>query len=143
MMVVDASVVIKLFKIEEDSATARAFVDHSVESGLELVMPTIALYEALSAALHIGYSMIATQTLFARLEKVGLSVETPSQADIELAERICTSPAPGGGYPAMFDSIYHAMAIVRGGLFMTADAKHASRAAEFGSIRLLSEWAPG
>ncbi len=56
---------------------------------------------------------------------------------------MATAAAPGGGYPTLFDSIYHAMALERGGVFVTADRKHVDRTRSFGGVMLLSEWAGG
>ena len=41
---------------------------------------------------------------------------------------------------SFYDAAYHALALVHKGLFVTADAKYANRAAESGSVIALSEW---
>ena len=53
MIVVDASVFVKLFKQEEDSDLARSFIDQMLDREEGYVAPSIALYESLSAALHV------------------------------------------------------------------------------------------
>lgn len=45
MIVVDASVLIKLFKDESDSADAKALVETALNEGIPLLAPSIALYE--------------------------------------------------------------------------------------------------
>jgi len=52
------------------------------------------------------------------------------------------SKAPGGGYAVLFESIYHAMAIERGGTFVTAEKRHLAKAGHFGSVVLLADWSP-
>lgn len=84
--------------------------------------------------------MPAVHDLFERLESVGFVTVTPTSQDIQLAERIAQTRAPGGGYPALFDSIYHAIAIRLGGTFVSADIKHIARCIGFGSIMSLADW---
>ena len=44
------------------------------------------------------------------------------------------------GFPTIYDSIYHALAIQLDAVFLTADKKHYAKAKEYGHIKLLSEW---
>jgi hypothetical protein len=37
----------------------------------------------------------------------------------------------------VYDSLYHAAAIVEGGTFLTADAKHAAKTRQYGHLQLL------
>ncbi|MCO5161653.1 MAG: type II toxin-antitoxin system VapC family toxin [Mesorhizobium sp.] len=140
MIVVDASVLIKLFKDEVDSPAALALVDQVVEERSGLLAPTIAMYEALTAALHVDYPLASVHTLFAWLTTVGLELLPPSAEDIAIAERIARTRARGGGFPTLYDSIYHAMAIRLGCDFVTADIKHIAKAAGFGNILSLADW---
>ncbi len=140
MIVVDAAVLIKLFKLESDSADAKILIETALRQAVPLIAPTIAFYESLSAALHIEHPLSAVHDLFDRLSAVGLSTVTPTSEDIALAERIARTPSPGGGYPALFDSIYHAIAIRLGGTFVSADIKHIARSSGFGSILSLADW---
>lgn len=140
MIVVDASIFVKLFKQEEGSEQARALMDHLLEGGTPFLAPTIVLYETLSAALHVGYPFAKIHELFDRLDALGLSIEQPAGNELVLAEKIATSAAPGGGYPTLFDSIYHAMAISRGGTFVTADTRHLGKAGHLGAVALLADW---
>jgi predicted nucleic acid-binding protein len=40
----------------------------------------------------------------------------------------------------MYDSIYHALAIVEDGVFVTADNRHFEKVKNFGHIALLKDW---
>jgi hypothetical protein len=55
------------------------------------------------------------------------------------AEKIDTTGHAKSGYPALNDSIYHAMAIERGGVFVTADRRHFAKSKQFGSVVLLAD----
>ncbi|WFP64405.1 type II toxin-antitoxin system VapC family toxin [Mesorhizobium sp. WSM4904] len=143
MIVVDASVFVKLFKQEDDSEAARSLVDHMLEQGQGFLAPSVVLYEALSAALHVELPLTVIGQLFDQFRELGLVIEEPTTQDLATAEKIATSAAPGNGYPTLFDSIYHAMALERGGTFVTADQRHVAKAAQFGSVVLLADWRAG
>ena len=142
MIVVDASVFVKLFKAEEGSDASRRLVDHFTDRGEGWCAPTVVLYETLSAALHIGHRFETVHRLFGQLKSFGLDMAEPTRPDLALAEKITTTESPGGGYPALFDSIYHAMAIERGGTFVTADDRHIAKAGHHGSVVALADWQP-
>jgi predicted nucleic acid-binding protein len=142
MIVVDASVFIKLFKIEDDSDIARRVIDALIDGDRPWLAPSVVLYETLAGALHIGQPFAKVSGLFDRLRLFGLAIEEPSLSDLNLAERIATARAPSGGHPTLFDSIYHAMAIELGGTFLTADRKHLEKTKSLGSVQLLSDWKP-
>ena len=143
MIVVDASVFVKLFKEEEDSALARSFVDRMVELGEGYLAPSMVLYESFSAALHVELPLSEVGLLFNGFREFGLTIDDPTPEELALAEKIARTSAPGGGYPTLFDSIYHAMAIERRAVFVTADERHFRKAEQFGSVLLLSSWRPG
>jgi predicted nucleic acid-binding protein len=41
-----------------------------------------------------------------------------------------------------YDAAYHALAIVQGGCFVTADTKYVSKTLSSGSVTTLSDWQP-
>jgi predicted nucleic acid-binding protein len=140
VIVIDASVFVKLFKKEEGSDIARALIDHILEQRDTFLAPSILLYEALSAALHVEQPFDKIGDLFDQLRDFGLGIEEPTKDELVLSEKIARTEAPGGGYPTLFDSIYHAMAIRRGGTLVTADRRHLAKAEHLGSVMLLSDW---
>ena len=144
MIVVDASVFVKLLKEEEGSSLARSLVDRLLEQREDerYLAPSILLYEALSAALHVELPLEKVGSLLDGFREFGLAIEDPSTAELALAEKIARSEAPGGGHPALFDSIYHAMAIARGGTLVTSDERHFRKAEHYGNVVLLSKWRP-
>lgn len=142
MIVVDASIFIKLFKMEDDNELAQQFIAYLVNSDDPFLAPSLVLYEASSAAIHIEYPFAELTALFDRLRRVGLVTDEPTRAELLLAERIATTEASGGGFPGLFDSIYHAMAIHRRGTFFTADRRHFRKASPFGHMMLLADWLP-
>lgn len=77
MIVIDASVFVKLFKVEEDSAIARVVIDQLLDDNEPMLAPTIVLYETLSAALHVGQPFEVVVELFDRLRRFGFTIEDP------------------------------------------------------------------
>lgn len=142
MIVVDVSVFAKLFIDEPDHARAEALFSHALETDLPLAAPSLLLYEALSIGLRHGVPFIEISKLLSRLRLAGLDLAEPTESELLLAERIATT-GKSAGYPGLQDSIYHAMAIERGGTFVTADARHVTRAGQYGHVLLLADWRPG
>ena len=64
----------------------------------------------------------------------------PTRGHWAVAQKISENGNLKSGYPAMYDSVYHAMAIEGRGNFITADKKHYVKAQSFGSIYLLEDW---
>lgn len=142
MLVLDASVLVKLFRDEAESAAARSLVGHCAERHVPFLAPGLALYELLSVALHYEIPFEMPIELVKRLRQTGFRLVEPSAREILKAEQIAKSDSPSHGFPQLKDSIYHAMAIERGATFVTADAKHLARTRSFGHITLLADWRP-
>jgi predicted nucleic acid-binding protein len=142
MFVIDASVFVKLFKVEDDSHLARSFIDTLVRQREPFLAPSIAVYEALASAMHVQRPFSDVLDVFDELRLLGLLLEEPGKAELTRAEMIATTRSPIGGYPTRFDSIYHAMANERGATFITADRRHVEKTRNFGGVLLLADWKP-
>jgi predicted nucleic acid-binding protein len=142
MLVLDASVLVKLFRDESDSAVAYSLVKHCADKQVAFLSPGLALYELLSVALHYEVSFTVPIELVKRLRQTGFRLVEPSAREILKAEQIARANSPSHGFPQLKDSIYHAMAVERGATFVTADAKHLARTRSFGHITLLADWRP-
>ena len=140
MLILDASILVKLFHQEIDSDDARSAVEEAVEQRIPLLSPSLALYEILSVALHYELPFEVPLRLVAALQRTGFQFVEPTPRELLKAQAIATTRSSAHGYPQFQDSVYHAMAIVREATFLTADRKHADRTKGFGSIQLLSEW---
>ena len=143
MIVVDISVVAKLFLPEEGQEKAHQLFEHSVENSIPVVAPTILFYEAASVALRYDVSFDLIFELIDRLAAVGFRLISPTRDDMRRTYQITTAGHLKADHPGLNDSIYHAMAIERGGVFVTADQRHFAKAKQFGSVVLLADWEAG
>src|SRR5262245_38156388 len=123
MIVPDASVIGKLFLAEKDSQAAEALVEHAIATD-DLVAPTALRYEVLSIAVRHSVHFERVLGLLDKLRLAGLEFQEPTRAELVKAEKITTTGHSKTGYPAVNDSIFHAMAIERGGVFVTAVKRH-------------------
>ena len=142
MLVIDASVFNKLFLDEPDAILARQLFVHALETGEAMAAPDLLPYEALAVALHYGVPFAQVTDLLDKLQAAGFQLSPPTAAMFALAHEIATSGSAKSGHPALYDSVYHAMALELGGTFVTADRRHASKAARFGHVTLLEDWKP-
>lgn len=140
MIVVDASVFNKLFLDEDDKEVARAFFKWTVRTRAVTGAPDLLRLEICQAALHFGLPFAQVLGLLDSQVAGGMRLVPLRRALFDLAEEIATTGTKKSGYPSLMDSIYHALAIVEGGTFLTADHRHATKAARYGSVILLEDW---
>lgn len=142
MIVVDASIFIKLFRDEDGSEQARELFAKNIADARVMAAPGILLYEALSAALHYEQSFVMVAKLIAGLREGGFQLLEPDMDELAKTQEMTTYPSPAGGYPTLNDCVYHAIAINRAGTLVTADQRHFAKTKHLGSIVLLTDWQP-
>jgi len=136
IVVPDASVLLKWVLASEDEPDAdRALLLRSaiVHEHIRALVPALWLYEVGNTVAR-RFPTHAAQWLTAMM-KFGLE-EAPS------SERwLTTVLALTARYGATFyDAAYHAVALVYGGVFVTADTSYVTRVQKEGAIVSLSEW---
>ncbi len=140
MIVLDANVFAKLFVEENDSDLAKALMYAVQYSAVPVLLPGLFAYEII----QIGrYHSLDTDKVLDLLETQFLSnweMVEPTRAHWKTAQKISKKGHAKSGYPAMYDSVYHALAIEGNGAFITADKKHYEKAKSFGHIYLLEDW---
>ena len=93
MLVLDASVLVKLFRDEPDSSAARSLVEHCAIGQVPHLSPGLALYELLSVALHYEVPFAIPIELVKRLRQIGFRLVEPSAREMLKAEQIAKSNA--------------------------------------------------
>jgi len=139
-IVVDASVFNKLFLVEEDSNQARDFIRSVLMADRAMLAPTLLRLEACKTALHFGLDFSVPLDLLNAHVDAGMDLIDPADDIWQTAGKISRHGHRKTGYPALEDSLYHALAIHADGIFVTADHRHVAKAGEFGHVVLLSDW---
>ena len=102
---------------------------------MDALLPALWLYEA-GNTIARRFPMHASSWLSA-LIKFGLQEASPSRLwvlkALELTQRYEVS---------FYDAAYHALALIRKGVFITANSRYVNRVGEAGSVVALSEWRP-
>ena len=138
LVVPDASVLLKWVLPSDDEPDADRTIflrDAILDETVRAVLPALWLYEVGNTVAR-RFPAQASVWLSA-LMKFGIEEVPPSGPwlgkTLELIGRHAVT---------FYDAAYHSLAIVHGGVFVTADTRYVERAAESGSITALSDWRP-
>jgi predicted nucleic acid-binding protein len=140
IIVLDANVFAKIFVPEPDSDEAKIFLKSCASLGVRFMVPHLFAYEIAEITRYYKYPLEETRKLFRTFQRSVLSLVDPDNPTWLLAEKINASGHEKSGFPSMYDSIYHALAIRQDAVFVTADRKHYKKAKGFGHICLLKDW---
>lgn len=136
----DANIFTKLFLQEKDSQEARIFIKTCVLTNARLIVPELFKYEIYAVTIKRNESLVKTIELFEAHVATILTVVSPSKEVWLKAEEITKLGHQNSGYPSLYDSIYHALAIESNGTFLTADKRHYEKVKNLGHIELLENW---
>ena len=136
LVVPDASVLLKWVLPSDDEPDAdKAILLRTaiLNDAVRAIVPALWLYEV-SNTVARRFPAQASAWLTS-LMKFGLTEAAPSAAWLAAALELTRN------YEVTFyDAAYHALAITRNGVFVTADDRYANRMAEEGTVVALSEW---
>ena len=141
IIVWDSNIFAKLLFEEHDSEEARAFTRACFErDDTKIIVPELFTYELASISQYYGDDITRTITALEAPFASSLVSVAPNKEAWILAEKIARTGHEKSGYPSIYDSIYQALAIQSGGVFVTADKKHFAKSKEFQHICLLEDW---
>lgn len=131
LIFVDACVILKWLIGEEDSDAALDYYNSFYQKEIRLAVPTLCYYEVLNA-LGVKHKSIALPSfnhlLNLKLEEYIIDLSLVSAA-LEIMNKIPKI--------AFYDAIYHALAILHKGVFLTADKAYYEKAKKLKHIQLL------
>jgi len=139
-LVPDSNVFMKLLFDEVDSDEARVLFKTCALSQTHLLVPELFKYEIAEVTRYFKASLAKSLTLFDAHEQTIMRVIPPTKDMWLLAEEISLLGHQQSGYPSIYDSIYHAIAIKEKAIFITADKRHYHKSKSFGNIQLLENW---
>lgn len=145
-LVIDSNVFFKIIANEPDSLQAENLLNWCLDNSVKLYAPKLFEYEIASITQKAVRENRFDKTINESLLVVDiykeslLSVIEPNK-DIWLkAEEISNFGHIKSGFPSIYDSIYHAMAIKMNCVFLTADRRHYDKTKKLGNILLLEDW---
>jgi len=137
LIVPDASVLLKwvLRSGDEEAADAAlALRDAWIDGAVDLVVPSLWVYEV-GNVLGLKRPTLAGEMLQALMD-LPLTEEHPQAYS---AEAFALMKDFGATF---YDAAYHALAIARGGVMVTADRKYVAKCGRAGAVALLDAWPP-
>lgn len=140
IVVVDSCVFAKMIVDEDDTDEALAFFAHAKLGGFFLSAPSLFLYEVLALASPSKAGSEGAHRLLLGMLSAGFELIEINDSVVRKALEISNSGHPKAGYPSFYDSAYHALALVSGGVFLTSDKRHAAKTIAFGGVVLLENW---
>jgi len=140
MVVIDSNVFAKLLIEEHDSAIAEDFFRYSITHEVPLLAPTLFYYEVLQIALYYNHSVELTLEFMDEYLGFNLSLVQLTKEQWLDTEKMVHSGHQKSGFPSLYDSSYHALALSKNAVFLTADKRHESKTKQFGAIKLLKHW---
>lgn len=137
-IILDASVAVKILHEEQDTNIAQEFLEACTNNDTRVLVPEHFLYELINVCQKLGIEVSNALKFFGAMKGSILTVVTPDNDMWFLAEKIACEGHQKSGFPSMYDSIYHALAIQRQALFITADKRHYEKTKHLGNIDLLN-----
>lgn len=138
--VLDASVFCKIFLDEPDRQACLDFLSHARAQALPLSAPGLFIYEALAVASASGFGAPKAWELISDFVRAGFELVEPDAELVQLAQAMASHGHSKSGFPAFYDTVYHALALRNGAIFVIADARHLAKTREFGHVVLLKNW---
>ena len=140
IIVPDANVAVKILHAESDTEQARALFRSCAEHGTKILVPEHFLYEVVNVCQRVKVGVDDALDFYEALRSSILTVASPNRSTWQRAEKIAQDGHPSSGFPSIYDSIYQALALDAGGVFITADKRHVAKAHQHGGVMLLSDW---
>lgn len=140
LIVLDANIAVKLLHDEHDSEEAKNFLTECAVQDVRIIVPEHFLYELVNVSHRLNVKTELVYDFYESIKSSILMSVSPSRSMWLLAEKIANEGHIKSGFPSIYDSIYHALAIESEGVFVTADKRHFVKAQKFKHICLLETW---
>ena len=140
-VVLDANIYVKLFKKESDSQQAINLISKLVEEGVVILEPSIVVNETINTCEVNKQDITEVCNFFRVLINSNILFVEIDTALIQQTLEITQQRHKKSGYPTFSDSMYQAIAMREGALFITADRRHYEKTKHLGYIELLQRLA--
>jgi predicted nucleic acid-binding protein len=145
ILVLDTSVVAKVFIAEPDRDIAMAVLSAGIRGEATLLAPSLLLYELnnvlISKAVKGDPYSRAITVLMDWIGSCVLQLQEPDENLLRGAEAIASIDTQGQGHISSFDATFHALALMRRATFLTSDHVYVRKAKPLlGSVELLRDF---
>jgi predicted nucleic acid-binding protein len=139
LLIIDSSVFNKLYLEEPDSEQALALFERATRREFSLQAPDLLYLEVISTANSYQIPIdFVTQLLDFQTRHL-LPLRPLNRAEMKKAIDITQQGHPQSGYPSIYDSVFHAMAICNDATLVTADRRHYEKTKQLGHIIQLKD----
>lgn len=139
--VLDANIFLEYIYGRPLAKHSQQLVKDAILNNIKILIPSLALdeiTEVLCGNLDNIEDVQKHLKYFEQLAKKGvLNIIVPNCNVRMKAFEIARTGNPKSGYPELTDSLYHALAILNGAVFITNDKKYISKVKQFGHIQEL------
>ena len=129
---IDNSVFAKLFLQEQDSDKTTALFCYINENLCEIIAPELLKYELANVVKLKKLDFHYVFSIFKEQEALGMQILEVDDVTLQKAYQIAHK-----NNASIYDSIYHAMAILNNSVFITADKEHFDKTSHLGHIEFL------
>lgn len=140
IIVPDSNILAKILFQEPDSEQAKVFLTECLQRKCKLLVPELFIYEIMSITQYYDGDIERSFDLIQASKNANMTVISPNLALWKKSQEISRDGHSNSGFPSMYDSIYHAIAIEADGVFVTADKKHFAKTKRNEHICLLENW---
>ncbi|MBF0289297.1 MAG: type II toxin-antitoxin system VapC family toxin [SAR324 cluster bacterium] len=105
-----------------------------------MLAPQLLYYEVIATAQYYKLPIDSVSQLLNQQIKYNLPLIETTEKHRSKAIEIVQMGHPPSGYPSIYDAIFHAIAVIENGIFVTADRKHFVKANTIGHITMLETW---
>lgn len=138
-LVIDTSVFNKLYLEEADSDQAIALFRRATAREFELQAPDLLYLEVISTANSYKVPIDFVVQLLDFQTRHLLPLRPLSRTEMRKAIEITQQGHPQSGYPSIYDSVFHAMALCNGATLVTADRRHYEKTKLLGNVVQLKD----
>jgi len=139
LYIIDSSVFNKLYLNESGRDTVLVLFKEASKGNIILIAPKLLEYEVIATAQYNRLPINAIWELLKQQIGCNLNLVDPTTEHWEKALEIIQMGHIKSGYPSIYDTIFHAIAIIEGGTLITADKKHFVKVEKLRHITMLND----
>lgn len=133
LYVIDSSVFNKLYIDEPGKEQAQHLFVRARKGEVRLLAPDLLRLEVLNTAQRVGAPVDKTAELIDKLSPL-IEIRPASDQEYCKAIEITQQGHQKSGYPSIYDSLFHSMALCNNGTLVTADRRHIVKTESLGSV---------